>query len=660
MSDLKPDSVLHGRYHITRTLGKGGMGMVYLAEDATLKRQVAVKENFEMGEDSTAQFLQEAHLLAALRHANLPRVTDYFVEPPYQYLVMDYLPGDDLQTLIEKEGRQPHQRVLGWADQLGDALSYLHTQKPPVTHRDIKPANIKLRTDGTAVLVDFGIAKAADAGQKTAAGAQGFTPGFAPPEQAGGGHTGPYSDQYALAATLYNLMTGVRPVDSIKRVLEDEELPPARALVPELPENISNALDHAMALQPEDRFESVGAFLTALHNPAYQWPGDLPVARKEKKPVWFFPAMGLIALLVLAILGVALVAVFKLVSPAVQPSTTSAAVIENTPIKIQSEDVPSSPTLPVEPLPTDAIMPTSTSIAKSVSTQALVAGGKWLVYSSDQEDGQTLQLWMMQIGVSHEGKPEPVSSHQLTHGPGDKSGAAWSSDGKFILFSAPAVDYKTNGLDIWVIPATGGEAVDLSLRKGDDLFAAWSPDGKTINFTNAGREDGVRQLFSMDVDGKNQTRLSLNYDESQAVWKPDMQVLLYVITASDNHYFFQRLQKFEYKTPQPYDNNQIFGRLGQVSDPAFSPDGTKLAYTRSKGRDRRIGIADYQSKGAITSLITKTGADYDPAWSADGKWIAFTSERDGNAQIYIMTSAGLLQTDVSQTTSREMDPAWQP
>lgn len=660
MSDLKPDSVLHGRYQIIQTLGKGGMGKVYLAEDATLKRQVAIKENFSMGEESSAQFLQEAHLLAALRHANLPRVTDYFIESPYQYLVMDYLPGDDLQTLIEREGRQSHQRVLNWAVQLADALAYLHSQKPPVTHRDIKPANIKLREDGTAVLVDFGIAKAADAGQKTAAGAMGFTPGFAPPEQAGGGHTGPYSDQYALAATLYNLMTGVRPVDSIKRVLEDAELPPAHVLVPEIPENISEALKQAMLLQPEDRFDSINTFLAALRNPAFRCPGKMPAKSKEKKPAWFFPAIGLIALLVLAILSVSFVAVFKLVPTATRPSPSPTVESNNSIITDQPESAPSNSTLPVEQLPEETITANSTVTAQSTPTRSLISGGKWLVYSSDREDGRTLQLWKMQIGLSHAGKPEPIQSHPLTRGAGDKTGAAWSPDGKFILYSAPAIDSKTNGLDIWVISVDGGEAVDLSLRRGDDLYPAWSPDGAKISFTNAGREDGVRQLFIMDADGQNQTRISLNYDESQAIWNADMQVLLYVISASDNHYFFQRLQKFEYQTPQPYDTNQVFGRLGQVSDPAFSSDGTQLAYTRTKGRDRRIGIADFQSRGAVSTLITKTGADFDPTWSADGKWIAFTSERDGKPQIYIMTSGGLLQTNVSQPASRELLPAWQP
>ena len=320
-------------------LGKGGMGMVYLAEDTSLNRQVAVKENYGIGEDSSTQFLQEARLLAALHHPNLPRVTDYFIEAPLQYLVMDYLPGDDLQQVLEREGRQPVERVLGWCGHLVDALAYMHTQSPPVTHRDIKPANIRLREDGSAVLVDFGIAKAAESAQKTNAGALGYTPGFAPPEQAGGGRTGPYSDQFSLSATIYTLLTGNRPVESIKRVLEGAPLVDARSLNPDIPENISAALAKAMALHAENRFDTVKAFFSALQNPDFRWSesqiiDQRPSSTKEKKPAWMLASFGLIGLLVVAILGVSAIAVFGLLKPGEKGPSTPQSVetaIVNTP-----------------------------------------------------------------------------------------------------------------------------------------------------------------------------------------------------------------------------------------------------------------------------------------------------------------------------------------
>jgi TolB protein len=292
-------------------------------------------------------------------------------------------------------------------------------------------------------------------------------------------------------------------------------------------------------------------------------------------------------------------------------------------------------------------------------TEVLLASGKWLAFSSDRGEDKTFQIWLMQVALNNEGKPVAVHQKQLTNSPGHKIHPAWSPDGTSILFSAPSTE-KVNGMDIWRISVDGGEAVDLSNRKGDDLFASWAPLGNLISFTNNGRDDGVSQLFLMDATGANQRRVSLDYEESQGVWPPDMNYLLYVIRASDNNYFYQRATHSEFKTPQPYDPSQIFGRLGQVTDPAFSPDGGLLAYTRLKGSEKRIGVVEVQSKGANVNLLTTTGKDFDPAWSPDGKWMAFTSDRDGNSDIYIMSSAGLLQTNVSQSPARDLYPAWQP
>ena len=113
--DLSPDTLLRDRYRIIRSLGKGGMGAVYLAYDTSLEIEVAVKYNQNPGEEATSQFLREARILAALRHPNLPRVIDYFVQGQDQYLVMDFVPGETLDDILEKEGPQPLERVRAWA-----------------------------------------------------------------------------------------------------------------------------------------------------------------------------------------------------------------------------------------------------------------------------------------------------------------------------------------------------------------------------------------------------------------------------------------------------------------------------------------------------------------------------------------------------------------
>jgi len=145
------------------------MSRVYLAEDTRLELQVAVKENLQTSRQAQHQFEREAKILARLDHPNLPGVSDHFIDPRSgrQYLVMDYVQGDDLETIIQRSGPLPEATALNWVRQVMDALEYLHRQQPPVIHRDVKPGNIKITPHGKAMLVDFGISKVYDPGSPT-------------------------------------------------------------------------------------------------------------------------------------------------------------------------------------------------------------------------------------------------------------------------------------------------------------------------------------------------------------------------------------------------------------------------------------------------------------------------------------------------------------
>ncbi|MBN2550836.1 MAG: serine/threonine protein kinase, partial [Anaerolineales bacterium] len=201
---LSPGQTLNNRYRIVTLLGQGGFGAVYRAWDLNLERPRALKENLDTSEAAQRQFKREAQLLSDLSHPNLPKVIDHFVLPGQgQYLVMEYVEGEDLQQMLERQGPLTEAQALDWIGQVCEALIYLHSQTPPVIHRDIKPANIKITPQGKAMMVDFGIAKASAAGQKTTVGARAVTPGYSPPEQYGQGTTDAQSDVYALGATLY-------------------------------------------------------------------------------------------------------------------------------------------------------------------------------------------------------------------------------------------------------------------------------------------------------------------------------------------------------------------------------------------------------------------------------------------------------------------------
>lgn len=271
------DTILRQRYRLTNIVGQGGMGNVYRAEDIRLPgRLCAIKEvqpdpnsTPEMQEQAQEQFLQEASILAQLDHPNLPKVSDFFSENDRDYLVMDFVPGDDLkQTLIKHGGPLPVDTVLGWGKQIVDALRYLHVQEPPVLHRDIKPANIKLTPDGRIKLVDFGLVKVLredDARTITVVQGRG-TALYTPLEQYGGdvGHTDVRTDIYGLGATFYHLLTNVPPPDAKARFLRPTSLKPANELVESVPKGVSDAILWAMEMHPDERPLSINAFAEVL------------------------------------------------------------------------------------------------------------------------------------------------------------------------------------------------------------------------------------------------------------------------------------------------------------------------------------------------------------------------------------------------------------
>lgn len=264
---LQPGQVLNNRYRIVRLLGQGGFGAVYRAWDTNLNRPCAVKENLDTSAEAQRQFTREATVLANLSHPNLTRVTDHFILPDQgQYLVMDFVEGDDLASQMKKDGVLEVEQAVTWISQVADALVYLHSRQPPVLHRDIKPSNIRVTPDGHAMLVDFGLVKLYDPHLKTTMGARAVTPGYAPPEQYGRGSTDARTDQYALGATLYNLLTGQEPYESVQR-LSGRNMPLAHQVNARVPAYIGMAIERSMSLEPSQRFGSVAEFKKALTTP---------------------------------------------------------------------------------------------------------------------------------------------------------------------------------------------------------------------------------------------------------------------------------------------------------------------------------------------------------------------------------------------------------
>jgi serine/threonine protein kinase len=673
---LEPGSLLHDRYRIEGMLGKGGMGAVYVAFDQTLQLRVAVKENLNASPDSERQFHREASLLAGLRHPNLPRVTDHFLLEGHQYLVMDFIEGEDLHSRAQ---RQPPtvDEVLRWADALCDALAYLHSRQPAVIHRDIKPANVKLHPDGTPVLVDFGLAKVFDQHQTTT-GARGLTPGYSPPEQYGGTRTDARTDQYSLAATIYALLTGRPPADSIERMLKKEELIPAGQLNPGIPAYVDAALTHALALEQDHRFPDVATFQLALRGvapaptvrvggmaPATTVRAGAPPAAGPRSRRWVWIGLGLGGLLLLLLAGgaggLALLAGLGGRGPAASapppPSPTEAATLPV--VAPPPSDTPQpSPTLEPTASPTEPPSPTA---------GAGLGRARSIAFVSDREDGRTLQIWLMNTDGSQ--------PRQLTFGPGDKTQPRWSPDGSRLLFVAPGGrDTQGNdlGLDVWMLNPDGSGIQNVSLSPGDDLDPAWSADGQWIAFTSD-RISQLKQVFVMastcldspgSCPGPRPRNVSGGFAvESFPAWSPDGSQLGVIasINGAPGRIFIHELAEPAAGTPAPTPAR--FDRRDSIIGAdhlRWSGDGLFFLYTWRQPTSNEVYLVTLADPTSPQKLTNSAG-NKEPALSPDSTYIAFTSTRDQNAEVYMMTASGADEINLTNLpTARDMQPDWQP
>jgi serine/threonine protein kinase len=264
---LAVNHMLDGRYRISKMLGQGGMGRVYLANDTRLaNRPVACKEMI-IGDGIHEQkavddFNREARVLASLSHPAIPQVIDYFGERGRHYLVMEFVAGGDLQGHLDKlgvGGRFPEAKVVRWARQILDVLQFLHAQEPPIIYRDLKPGNIMIDQHGRAMLVDFGIARFLPPGGGR--GTQIGSVGYAPPEQYLG-KLEARSDLYSLAATMHHLLTGRDP-----QLEPPFSFPPLKALAPQVSAQTEQVVMRALEKDVEKRPRSAREMRDLLPDP---------------------------------------------------------------------------------------------------------------------------------------------------------------------------------------------------------------------------------------------------------------------------------------------------------------------------------------------------------------------------------------------------------
>ncbi len=703
---LERGSLLHNLYRIVEILGQGGMGSVYRAVDENLGVDVAVKENLFTTDEYARQFRLEAVILANLRHANLPRVTDHFVIGEQgQYLIMDYIEGEDLRQRMERIASISEEEAVLIGAAMCDALQYLHTRKPSIIHRDVKPGNVRITPDGHIYLVDFGLAKLVKGSQATTTGARAMTPGYSPPEQYGTARTDPRTDVYSLGATLYAAVTGIIPEDGLARAMDNVELTPVRKRNPKISRKLATAIEKAMAVRPEDRFQSAEDFRQALltsniktqrleGNPMVEPPpqapeteedgalkpsangGGKPVLLSPSKPrknkkawsksFWIFISFFLSTIL-LAVFSLALF--WSPISQALRDLlATSTAEAAGTLITLPTG------TTPADPLPGTALVPTTlytaTKTSRPSATPAISqAPTETLLPTATLQGGGYGQL---AIVSTRTGTPQIFivnadgsNMMQVTNLPDGACQPDWAPDGLHLVFISPCEKRQDEYPDakIYTINADGSELTELPVPEGG-FEPVWSPDGLHIAFTSD--LSGLYQIYLLNLANNIIVPLT---EKSADVRLPD----------------WSRHPAFSHTGTQIVytGHSQLTGALQiwVMSDagrgntrlvqndvtfwdfqPTWAPDGRTIYFSETSGPQALGWLMqfDYENRADPDAAQVQNGNfATDVSVSPDMRWLAFESTEDGlHYDVFLMTSEGKNRTQLTTDPAQEFDPAW--
>jgi len=673
---LQNGMVLENRYKIENVLGVGGFGAVYKAMDLSLNRACAVKVNLDVSPDAQRQFTREATVLANLIHPTLPRVTDHFFLPGQgQFLVMDFIEGEDLEHRVQRLGPMAPDQSLALISQVADALEYMHTHTPPVVHRDVKPANIRVTPDGRAVLVDFGLVKLFDPLLRTTVGARAITPGYSPPEQYGHGSTDARSDVYALGATLYTLLTGLQPQESVQRVATDTLLP-ASQVDPRISPELSRTVVQAMSLNPSQRFITAGKFKAVLNAPPpppppIQIAAPIPRPAPKPRPVWpVFVVLGgcfILSLAVFVFSGPLIAALRPATAVPNHPASTRTSTRTPTipPIK---ETVPpgvtSNPgsgggqaTATYNPPPGQTGLPPSVTphvdrITPSPTTPPPVSNhphlGWDLAFASDRDGSMHIYLMDTQNPGNYIGLPIP-SGYNRSWWPtfcGDHIATEVQDDSKKNPQWIYVID-PVSGLSEALNP--GGSATTLGVPR-------CSPDSKYMALSVY-----VNKTWSMwagNLSGAQFNQLYKNTSLGYGSWPMLSYDFYFMRKIGPNDFSIGQAQGFPSAVAS---DKEIISNNAKY--PAISPDGKTLAYLCNNSSNLCIWNMSSGDTRKVPLKYAKIGDAGMPAtamWSADGQWIYFSSVDGGDWDIFRIHPDGSgLENMTAGWSSNELMPALQ-
>jgi serine/threonine protein kinase/Tol biopolymer transport system component len=680
-----PQGTRLGPYEVLAPLGAGGMGEVYRARDTRLGRVVAIKVlpgDRLADPDSRARFEREARAVAALNHPNIVTLHDVASADGVDFIVMEYVAGKTLDRLIPPHG-MPCAEVLRLAIPMADAVARAHAAG--IVHRDLKPSNVVVTPDGTAKVLDFGLAKllgpeettgpvGREAETATAPSLPGRvvgTVGYMSPEQASGRKVDARSDVFSFGTMLYEMVTGRRAfagdsdVERLAAVLKEEPRPPSE-LVGEVPRDLERIIRHCLRKEPERRFQSmldVKVELQELKEESDSQtvaPGGGVSARRRRRWLASWVAGGFLILATAAGLTVWQLRRAELPVPRV--------------VQITSE--------------------------REAHQGSLSPDGSQIAFSSRGDRGDNWDIWLKIVGGAE--------ARRLTTDPAADDFPTWSPDGKQIAFvrTAPGAssgpvyvvsplggperrlsDFPTEGRPSWspdgrwlaaahaegdatpqptgifLFPADGGESRPLTLPKPPafDRDAAFSPDGGALAYASCkgGRGAPACQVHVLPLDRQGRPRGTARRLSGQRflsdglAWTRDGRWILYGTAGGA----VSRLWRVRADGGAPPERLELAGLGARQPSTASSRD--RLVFTRVHAE---WGIRRLQVGGTAAWLIESTFTDILPQYSADGRRVAFSSDRaDERGEIWLADADGTNVARLTRGPGRgQGSPRWSP
>jgi Tol biopolymer transport system component len=681
---LQPGDILsNDHYRLLRQLGRGGFGFVYLARDALLDEEVAIKELIPalVGDETMLKrFLAEAKATMRLTHKRIVRTHNVFHEGGNYYIVMEYMAGGSLEDRLREQGPLPVDEALRIATEVCEGLACAHGEG--VVHCDLKPHNILFDAAGEAKVADFGIAHVSgemlSRSWMTPAGFVAGTLPYMSPEQADGVRDDPRLDVYALGAVLYRMLTGRVYLDfdhretpraqmeNVQRIYRRQPAPPS-AHNPRIPPWLDAIILKALAKRPEVRYasaEELQAELLRQRVPRSTAPeASLPQPQPIRQPLTptplpstpkssraptpasaparrlraaFWPLAGVTGV-VLVVLAIALVAALgggEGDNQADEPAATTQVLVETI-----------LPLLPTEPAEWVAATAPPSPMPQ---TPTPPGGGGRIAFASTRDGNDNIYVM----------NPDGSGLVRLTHSPDTTEwDPAWSPDGRQIAFSS---DMDGDFLEIYLMNADGSGVARLTHSPGQDTDPSWSPDGQRIAFlSQRGKSENFSALYEiyvMNADGGGARRLTdARMRVSSVAWSPDGSLIAFTADheGGDSEIYVMN--------PDGSGVIRLTDNSSEDWNPSWSPDGRYIAFTSDRGGNRELYVMNADGSG-VSQLTHSPETEAQGSWSPDGLRIAYTAyhDRSQTREIYVINADGSDRTRLTNNSVRDTDPSWSP